>query len=235
MKILVHFPFEPQQIDALRQLAVQHGHELFHATDEAAALQVAPQIEVLLGSFLPSVCAAAPHLRWIQSFSAGMDSFLFPAIVAREEVVITNMAGLYASQGGEHAWALLLALCRGLHRAVRTQDQQRWQGGPVVELTGSTIGIIGMGGFWTGDPQAGPRVRSGGAGPRSSAPGKTRGRGRVEAAYQRKSARTDQTLRRGNARMSAHPGDLSPHRAGGISVYETLGLSGQCHPRRHHR
>lgn len=147
MKILVHFPFEPQQLEALRQLAGQHGHELLYAADEAGALEVAPQIEVLLGSFLPSVCAAAPHLRWIQSFSAGMDKILFPEIVAREEVTITNMAGLYASQGGEHAWALLLALCRGLHRAVRIQDQKKWQGGPVVELTGSTMGIIGMGGF----------------------------------------------------------------------------------------
>lgn len=147
MKILVHFPFEPQQLEALRQLAGQHGHELLYAADEAAALEVAPQIEVLLGSFLPSVCAAAPHLRWIQSYSAGMDKILFPEIVAREEVTITNMAGLYASQGGEHAWALLLALCRGLHRAVRIQDQKKWQGGPVVELTGSTMGIIGMGGF----------------------------------------------------------------------------------------
>ncbi|MBI2503816.1 MAG: D-2-hydroxyacid dehydrogenase [Candidatus Latescibacteria bacterium] len=147
MKILVHFPFEPQQLEALRRLAGQQGHELLHADDEAAALQAAPQIEVLLGHFLPSVCAAAPQLRWIQSFSAGMDKFLFPEIVAREEVVITNMAGLYASQGGEHAWALLLALCRGLHRAVRIQDQKQWRGGPVVELTGSTMGIIGMGGF----------------------------------------------------------------------------------------
>ncbi len=147
MKILVHFPFEPQQLEALRQLAGQHGHKLLYAADEAAALEVAPQIEVLLGSFLPSVCAAAPHLRWIQSYSAGMDKILFPEIVAREEVTITNMAGLYASQGGEHAWALLLALCRGLHRAVRIQDQKKWQGGPVVELTGSTMGIIGMGGF----------------------------------------------------------------------------------------
>jgi phosphoglycerate dehydrogenase-like enzyme len=147
MKILVHFPFEPQQIEALRQLALQQGHEFFYAEDEAAALRVAPQIEVLLGHFLPSVCAAAPHLRWIQSFSAGMDKFLFPEMVAREEVVVTNMAGLYASQGGEHAWAMLLALCRGLHRALRIQDQKKWQGGPVVELTGSTMGIIGMGGF----------------------------------------------------------------------------------------
>jgi phosphoglycerate dehydrogenase-like enzyme len=147
MKILVHFPFEAQQLEALRQLAHQHGHQLLHAADENAALEAAPQIEALLGYFLPSVCAAAPHLRWIQSFSAGMNDFLFPEIVARDEVVITNMAGLYASQGGEHAWALLLALCRGLHRAVRTQDQRQWQGGPVIEFTGSTMGIIGMGGF----------------------------------------------------------------------------------------
>lgn len=148
MKILVHFPFDAPQLEALRQLARQHGgHEVLCAATDEEALRFAPQIQVLLGHFLPSVCTAAPQLRWIQSFSAGMDKFLFPEIVAREEVVVTNMAGLYASQGGEHAWAMLLALTRGLVRAVHAKDQREWKGGPVVELTGSTMGIIGMGGF----------------------------------------------------------------------------------------
>lgn len=148
MKILVHFPFDAQQLESLRQLARQHGgHELFHATTEEEALRLAPQIQVLLGHFLPSVCAAAPHLHWVQSFSAGMDKFLFPEIVARDEVTVTNMAGLYASQGGEHAWALLLALARGIDHSVRAKDRKEWKGGPSIELTGSTMGIIGLGGF----------------------------------------------------------------------------------------
>jgi phosphoglycerate dehydrogenase-like enzyme len=147
MQILIHYPFTPEQLETFRHLAAQHGHTVTHAADEAAALAAAPGTEVILGYFLPSVCAAAPHLRWIQSFSAGMDKFLFPEIIARAEVQISNVAGLYASQGGEHAWALLLALTRQLPLAVHNQDKRQWAGAGVVEVTGSTLGVIGMGGF----------------------------------------------------------------------------------------
>ena len=148
MKILVHFAFTEDQLSALQELAARHGdHEIIHATSEEEAVAAAPEIEVILGRFLPSVCAAAPNLRWIQSFSTGMDKFLFPEIIARDEVQISNMAGMYAPQGGEHAWALLLALTRGLVQAVRRMDKGEWKGHAPINVTGLTMGLIGMGGF----------------------------------------------------------------------------------------
>ncbi len=113
------------------------------------ALRQAPQAEVILGHFKPAVCSAATKLRWIQSFSAGMDNFLFPEIVQRDEVLVTNMAGLYASQGGEHAWALLLGLARGIPQAMESKAAGKWAAVSCnpIELAGGTLGIIGMGGF----------------------------------------------------------------------------------------
>lgn len=149
MKILIHYSFSPEQIDELRRLAQKYGeHEVLHTTEEEEAVQLAPDVEVVMGHFKPAVCAAAPNLRWVQSFSAGMDNFLFPAIVERD-VTVSNVAGLYASQGGEHAWALLLALTRGIPHFVHNQDRQEWSGRglPMIELAGGTLGIIGMGGF----------------------------------------------------------------------------------------
>ena len=147
MRILIHFAFDEAQIETFQQIAQKHGdHEVCHATNEEEALQFASETEVILGLFLPSVCAAAPNLRWIQSNSAGMDNFLFPAIIERDDVTVTNMAGLYASQGGEHAWALLLSLARGIPHIMGSDGRRAWQM-PVVELTGSTLGIIGLGGF----------------------------------------------------------------------------------------
>ncbi len=151
MNILIHFNFNQEQIAAFRQLAQDLGdHQVFHATTAEEAIRYAPDSEALLGSFLPSVCAVAPNLRWIQSYSAGMNKFLFPEIIDRAEVVVSNMAGLYAPQGGEHAWALLLALTRGIMGAVRRQDKQAWRPDkpePMITVTGGTMGIIGLGGF----------------------------------------------------------------------------------------
>ena len=147
MRILIHFSFDEAQIETFQQTAHKYGdHEVCHATSEEEALQFASETEVILGLFLPSVCAAAPNLRWIQSNSAGMDNFLFPEIIERDDVTVTNMAGLYASQGGEHAWALLLSLARGIPHVMGAEGHRAWQM-PVVELTGSTLGIIGLGGF----------------------------------------------------------------------------------------
>lgn len=149
MKILVYFPFKEEQVAELRRLVGHHGgHSVVHAKDEAEARAQAVDAEVLLGYFPESVTAGAQRLRWIQSFSAGMDKFLYPAVIDRDDVVVTNMAGQYASQGGEHAWSLLLALSRGLLPSVRNQAERTWKGtGDSIELSGGTLGVIGMGGF----------------------------------------------------------------------------------------
>lgn len=148
MKILVHYPFEPEQVEALRSIAAQHGdHQLLHATTDEDAVAQASDAQVIMGFFRPPVCAAAPHLRWVQSFSAGMDKFLFPEIIERDDVQVSNVAGLYAAQGAEHAWALLLALTRQLPQAVHNKDKKVWKLNPPIVLEGSTLGLIGMGGF----------------------------------------------------------------------------------------
>ena len=148
MRILVHYRFTDEQIERIREIAGALGdHEVVYAESEEEAVQMAPEAEVIIGHFLPSVCAAAPKLRWVQSFSAGMDKFLFPEMVERD-VVVTNAAGLYAPQGGEHAWAMLLALARGIIPSLQNRERRQWKGwGVAVEVTGGTLGIIGMGGF----------------------------------------------------------------------------------------
>ena len=149
MRILIQFPFSPEQIGEFRSLAASLGdHEVVHAENEEQARELAPEAEVILGHFPESVAEVAPRLRWIQSYSAGMNNFLYPSVIERDEVMVSNMAGLYAPQGGEHAWALLLALSRGLLPSIRNMAERAWGGGvDSVELGGGTLGVIGMGGF----------------------------------------------------------------------------------------
>jgi phosphoglycerate dehydrogenase-like enzyme len=148
MNILVDYAFDDDQINHMRQLAQDHGgHQLHHTSDPDQLLALAPQLDVIMGHFSAPVCNAAPNLRWVQSFSAGMNNFLLPEVIERNEITVTNMAGIYAPQGGEHAWAFLLALARGLVSSLENMKTRRWGGATVVEITGSTLGIIGLGGF----------------------------------------------------------------------------------------
>ena len=144
MKILVYYNFTDEQMDGLR--AVVPGAEIFRVENEEEAIPLTGDAEVLLGHFPRSVFLAASRLRWIQSFSAGLDKFLFPEVI-ESDVTLTNMAGVYASQGAEHAWALLLALTRGIPHFVRHQDRREWKSTKSVVLRGGVLGIIGLGGF----------------------------------------------------------------------------------------
>lgn len=144
MKILVSFSFTPEQRAELEAAARRGGgHEVVYAADAAAALALAPQVEVALGALTPELLLAARNLKWAHSFSAGLDTLVTPA-VAELPFTLTNMAGKYAVQGGEHAWALLLALSRGV---VRAAVDRRWERFEVTSLTGGTLLIIGLGGF----------------------------------------------------------------------------------------
>ena len=144
MRILVCFGFTPEQRAELDAVARRHGgHEVVHVDDPTAGLAVAPEVEVAMGSLTPELFLAARNLQWAHSFSAGLEKLLTPQVVALP-FTLTNMAGKYAVQGGEHAWAFLLALSRGVARAA---VDRRWERTNVTSLTGGTLLIIGLGGF----------------------------------------------------------------------------------------
>ena len=146
MHIVLRYHFTDEQVAAFRQLADDMGgHQITHIPNREN-IENPPDTEVILGHFNPAVCATAPSLKWIQSFSAGMDSMLFPDLI-ESDVIVTNMAGHYAVQGAEQAWALLLALCRGIDLSVEAKLRNEWQGGRGIVLTGGTLGVIGAGGF----------------------------------------------------------------------------------------
>ncbi|MCE2466502.1 MAG: D-2-hydroxyacid dehydrogenase [Caldilineaceae bacterium] len=145
MRVLVYYPSMTESDLAQVQAAVP-GADIVHAksADEAAA--AADGSEVIMGMMPQEVFARAGSLKWFQSASAGLDNVLFPELV-ESDVTLTNMAGLYAAAGGEQAWALLLALARGLPDAVRSHGARKWQKVPIAEITGRTMLILGMGGF----------------------------------------------------------------------------------------
>ena len=85
----------------------------------------------------------APGLRWVQSQSTGTEGFPL-AEFRRRGIAFTTGRGLHAVCA-EHAIALLLALTRDVHLAVRDMDARRWHPHIAQELAGRTVAVAGLG------------------------------------------------------------------------------------------
>ena len=105
--------------------------------------------DIVLGLVTPKLFAIAKKLRWVQSISSGVDSFMYPEFM-NSSVLLTSEKGLVGEHLADHAFGLLLALTRQLASA-RDMGSASWQKRPElraeeVELSGLNLGIIGFGG-----------------------------------------------------------------------------------------
>lgn len=118
------------------------------------ALAAVRDADAYVGAGVPlAVLEAGPGLRWIHSGSAGVSSALLAALEGRD-IVFTNSAGTHAPPVAETAIAMILHFARGLDIAVRAQAAGSWDraaydaaDGPVREVAGATVGVIGYGGI----------------------------------------------------------------------------------------
>ncbi|MCM3341387.1 D-2-hydroxyacid dehydrogenase [Paenibacillus sp. MER TA 81-3] len=84
-------------------------------------------------------------LRWVQLWSSGADYMPFAAL-QEKGIMLTDAGGVHPVPMAETVFAMLLAFTRGLPWAIRNQQQRSWnKEGHFTELTGKTIGIIGVG------------------------------------------------------------------------------------------
>ena len=122
----------------LRVVEVDPSRPLEEQVGEAAAL--IPSMARLTAS----VIAAAPRLKVIVQFGAGLEGVDRAAAEARG-IPVRNVAGANAQAVGELALFLMLALARRLPEHRRSFDG-RVVGDPVgSELQGKTLGIVGLG------------------------------------------------------------------------------------------
>jgi len=110
--------------------------------------QALPEADVVFGALNAEMLAKATNLRWLQATEAGMGNVLFPELI-KSNVVVTNMARVFAPAISETAIAMLLSLTRGLNRYYIPQFEKRaWHAERnLVEVDGMTMGVVGMGGI----------------------------------------------------------------------------------------
>jgi phosphoglycerate dehydrogenase-like enzyme len=110
--------------------------------------------EVYCGWGIPrEAFRAGRSLRWVHTGAAGVGSSLFEEMKSTE-VQFTNSAGVYAEPMAEHALAMILYFARGLDVAASGKCDGEWtharlagEEGPVREIAGRTLGIVGYGGI----------------------------------------------------------------------------------------
>jgi phosphoglycerate dehydrogenase-like enzyme len=83
-------------------------------------------------------------MRWLQSFSAGVDNPFFAQILAKG-VRMTTASGTSASPIAQTVVMYMLALSRNLRGWMRNQDRKEWTMHPIEELDGASLAVIGMG------------------------------------------------------------------------------------------
>src|SRR5438094_5884219 len=127
--------------------AADAGATLVEARDATRQQAEIVDTDVLLGRVPNEVFVQNRRLRYYHSIGAGVDAILTPELVA-SDVILASEKGEVGIHLAEHAFALLLALTRGLHTALRRPDyslrepirKEQW------ELAERTLGIIGFGG-----------------------------------------------------------------------------------------
>ena len=89
---------------------------------------------------------AAPSLRVIGRAGSGVDNIDVPAATERG-ILVMNAPGENTLSAAEHAWAMLMAMCRNIPAAHGKLSSGGWgkKGLMGVELHGKTIGVLGLG------------------------------------------------------------------------------------------
>jgi phosphoglycerate dehydrogenase-like enzyme len=86
----------------------------------------------------------AKQLRWLHTFSAGVDNPWFQALRERG-VRLTTSSGANAVPIAQTVLLYLLALSRDLARWQDAQRRRAWEPHQVVDLQGLTLGVVGLG------------------------------------------------------------------------------------------
>lgn len=95
-------------------------------------------------SSIPNL-SEAKNLKWVHSFSAGMDKVLTPELVG-SNVLCSNSAGIHATPIAEHIIAFLLTFTRKLKETFEQQQQKKWQRiDELTELKDKNVLVIGLG------------------------------------------------------------------------------------------
>jgi phosphoglycerate dehydrogenase-like enzyme len=108
-----------------------------------------PETDVLIAwGLAPELLPKAKRLKWLHLGLVGVGELMYPELL-ESDIRMTNSMGFHHVPVAEHVFALILTYTRALHISIRNQLERRWNRRPaayaVYELSGKTLGIVGLG------------------------------------------------------------------------------------------
>lgn len=127
--------------------ALRPGQALPQPAEEGADLnEMLSRAEVILAPRrLPKdILQRAPNLKWVQATSAGVD-FLDDTGVLQSDIVITSASGIHVVPMVEYVVMVMLYFTKEVGRLMANKEAKQWDRFNMRELSGQTVGIIGLG------------------------------------------------------------------------------------------
>ena len=106
---------------------------------------VMERVTVIIGTVPAASPAACPKLKWLQTWSAGVNQFM-PDGVLPQGAMLSSAVGAYGPAVSEHMFACLLSLLKRLPEYRDKQNAHQWApGGRVKTLQDATVLFLGTG------------------------------------------------------------------------------------------
>ena len=94
--------------------------------------------------FIPPI-KEAKKLKWIHSFSAGMDRVLTPEVL-KSKIILSNSSGIHAIPIAEHVLGFMLIFTRKFYETFKKQQKKIWEKNQdLTELRDKTVLVVGLG------------------------------------------------------------------------------------------
>lgn len=145
-KIVVCMPaLKEKHRAAIKEAAKRGGFEIRFCDTAAQAQPLMREAEVLL-SDNASLLKDAPLLRWVHSYSAGVNQFLAPGVLPASGVTLTNSSGAYGVTISEHVLMQLLNVLRRRQEYLALLARREWRHDlPLRSIYGSRVTLLGTG------------------------------------------------------------------------------------------
>ena len=136
--------FHPRHEDEIRAAAGKKMDVVVASPEEAPSHFADAEVVAAFPMRVPEI-SLLPQVKWVHSFSAGVDKILTNTLAA-SKIVLTNSSGIHATPIAEHMIGFMLMWTRRSVQALRAQEKKIWKKDDTLdELCGKTILIVGLG------------------------------------------------------------------------------------------